>query len=410
MGLESASFISELVATNPVGAVDDYATADDHLRLIKSVLQSQFPNFTALAVNPTSVEFNLLVGLLASSAELNILDGALLSTTELNTLNGIIASTAELNKLNGVTSLTADLNLLSGAAAGGLTAAELLFVNDVTSAIQAQINGKAASAHSHTSGEISALDTGDVTTGQWANARVSAGNVTQHVAAIDHDLLLNFLASKHIDHSLVSVLAGNDMSGGGTISATRTLDVSIASTSQRGTTRTATQAEVDAGTDPLKYVTPATLEAKSSSLLGAVKTADTPKTTDIVQADDPHLSVEVVSGRSYRVELWLVIEVTGGSTPDFTYSWTFPASSTGHYRYNEVDEAGSTLEKDLILAWHTTSQQIDLTQNTDSGIHMVGTITADSSGTFALRWAQDVSSGNTITLKKDSHMLLTPLN
>ncbi|KKM61791.1 hypothetical protein LCGC14_1528190 [marine sediment metagenome] len=48
MGLESATFISELVASNPVGGVDDYATADDHLRLIKAVLKGQFPNFTAL--------------------------------------------------------------------------------------------------------------------------------------------------------------------------------------------------------------------------------------------------------------------------------------------------------------------------------------------------------------------------
>jgi len=43
MGLETGTYISDLIATNPVGATDDRATADDHLRLIKAVLQNTFP-------------------------------------------------------------------------------------------------------------------------------------------------------------------------------------------------------------------------------------------------------------------------------------------------------------------------------------------------------------------------------
>ena len=94
MGLESASFISQLVATNPVGAVDDYATADDHLRLIKTALQGSFPNI------------------------------------------GPAAATA----------VAADFNVLTGADAAGVTAAELAFIADVTSLIQAQLDGKFAIA------------------------------------------------------------------------------------------------------------------------------------------------------------------------------------------------------------------------------------------------------------------------
>lgn len=62
MGFEVATFISELVATNPTGA-DDYATADDHLRLVKAVLQAQFPNFTAAAVNTNVADLNTIVGI-----------------------------------------------------------------------------------------------------------------------------------------------------------------------------------------------------------------------------------------------------------------------------------------------------------------------------------------------------------
>lgn len=62
MGLEAADYISQLVVTNPVGGVDPKAQGDDHLRLIKHVLQTQFPNLSAAAVNATAAEINRLVG------------------------------------------------------------------------------------------------------------------------------------------------------------------------------------------------------------------------------------------------------------------------------------------------------------------------------------------------------------
>lgn len=42
MGLESGTYIADLVATNPVGA-DNRSEGDDHLRLIKSLVQATFP-------------------------------------------------------------------------------------------------------------------------------------------------------------------------------------------------------------------------------------------------------------------------------------------------------------------------------------------------------------------------------
>ncbi len=46
--------------------------------------------------------------------------------------------------------------------------------------------------------------------------------------AINHDNLTGFVAGEHVDHSLVSVLAGTGLSGGGTIDSDRTLNVSTA--------------------------------------------------------------------------------------------------------------------------------------------------------------------------------------
>ncbi len=75
------------------------------------------------------------------------------------------------------------------------------------------------SSHSH--------DTSDITSGTFADARIAESNVTQHEAAINHDVLLNFVANEHVDHSTVTLTAGVGLSGGGTIAADRTFDLDI---------------------------------------------------------------------------------------------------------------------------------------------------------------------------------------
>jgi hypothetical protein len=59
MTVESATYISQLVPANPSSS-DNISEGDDQLRLIKSVLQSQFPNIGASAVNLTASQFNKL--------------------------------------------------------------------------------------------------------------------------------------------------------------------------------------------------------------------------------------------------------------------------------------------------------------------------------------------------------------
>lgn len=54
MGLEAATFVSQLNANNPVVG-DSKTQGDDHFRLIKSVLQSNFPNASKAFFFPTSV-------------------------------------------------------------------------------------------------------------------------------------------------------------------------------------------------------------------------------------------------------------------------------------------------------------------------------------------------------------------
>lgn len=60
MALETGTYISDLVTTNPAGT-DTLDKADDHLRLIKSTVKATFPNIAG-AVTPTHTELNFVDG------------------------------------------------------------------------------------------------------------------------------------------------------------------------------------------------------------------------------------------------------------------------------------------------------------------------------------------------------------
>ncbi len=66
MGLETGSTIASLIASNPTSG-DSVSQGDDHIRLLKSVLQTQFPGSGGLGfstpITATEAEINLLHGL-----------------------------------------------------------------------------------------------------------------------------------------------------------------------------------------------------------------------------------------------------------------------------------------------------------------------------------------------------------
>jgi len=81
MALESASYISQLVAANPPGT-DPISQGDDHIRMIKDVLKTQFSGLSGTtAVTTSEAEMNILDGVTATSTELNYLDITTLGTS-----------------------------------------------------------------------------------------------------------------------------------------------------------------------------------------------------------------------------------------------------------------------------------------------------------------------------------------
>jgi len=122
MSVETASHISQLNTSWPQ-AVDLISEGDDHIRLIKTVLKTQFPNFGTNAITATAAEVNYLVGV--TSAIQTQIDGK--------------AGTA------GPT-FTGTVTLPSTTSIGTVNSTELGYLDGVTSSIQTQIDSKGAIA------------------------------------------------------------------------------------------------------------------------------------------------------------------------------------------------------------------------------------------------------------------------
>jgi len=76
MTVESASYISQLDDTLPLSG-DKKREGDNHIRLVKDVLKTQFPNFGTAAMNATVAELNYSVGVTSSiQAQLDALTSA----------------------------------------------------------------------------------------------------------------------------------------------------------------------------------------------------------------------------------------------------------------------------------------------------------------------------------------------
>ena len=83
MGLETTTTIAGLVATNPVSG-DPLGQADDHLRLIKSVIKTIFPGTSGSGFS---------IPITATEAELNYVHGVTSAIqTQLNTISGTAAT------------------------------------------------------------------------------------------------------------------------------------------------------------------------------------------------------------------------------------------------------------------------------------------------------------------------------
>lgn len=120
MPLETATYVSDLVATNPAHS-DQLNQADAHLRLIKAALKSTFANFTAAALTSTQAQIDAAVSATVNGVAVLADAGAFFKT---NTTDGFtnpaagevdVKAAAKLFQFKGDGSLTVPGVITAGA-------------------------------------------------------------------------------------------------------------------------------------------------------------------------------------------------------------------------------------------------------------------------------------------------------
>ena len=219
MGVETATYISQLSATNPLGT-DPISQGDDQIRLVKSVLQSQFTSLGAAAVTTTAAELNLIDGYTGTTAELNYNDITTLGTSENSktltqsaggvvTVGGaggdqvldiashdlvdgglklagtlVTSSAAEINKLDGLSASTTELDYTDVASLGtvevskAVTASAAGLVNHADYQVQRPYFLDIAETVNVIGDTGGGTDDIDVTSGNVVSATVSAATQT----------------------------------------------------------------------------------------------------------------------------------------------------------------------------------------------------------------------------------------
>lgn len=101
MALETATYISGLVAANPL-STDPKSQGDDHLRMIKSTLLATFPNITG-AVTATHTELSYVSGVTSGiQAQLTSIAAQAAGTKALNQISAASASSTIANAANQI--------------------------------------------------------------------------------------------------------------------------------------------------------------------------------------------------------------------------------------------------------------------------------------------------------------------
>jgi hypothetical protein len=183
MALEAGTYISDLVAANPLAA-DGSGQGDDHLRLLKSCIKATFPNITG-AVTPTHTVLNGLDGRVTAIEGLYVKkDGTVTMTGSLNAggfkitnvltpaagTDAVTKTYADLKLLNP---LTTRGDLISGGVAGAtqrlaLGANATALVSNGTDAVWGDATPAVVAAAVGTAGKVALADTATTQAGASA--------------------------------------------------------------------------------------------------------------------------------------------------------------------------------------------------------------------------------------------------
>lgn len=264
-----------------------------------------------------------------------------------------------------------------------------------TNDVAVDINGATDLTAPNVLDELLIADTSD-------SSNVKKADLASIVNLADHDALTNFVANEHIDHSSVSISAGDGLSGGGTIASTRTLSVDI---------NGATDLTAPAVGDELLISDASDSNAiKKADVASIVNLADHDALTNFVANEHiDHSSVTMTAGNG----------LTGGGTIASTRTFAVGAGTGITVNANDVQISdggvdttqlaadavtGAKIADDAIDSEHYTDGSIDAAHIASSAVTEVKrsrtVATANSSSTISndIILATAGAAGITLTL------------
>lgn len=138
------------------------------------------------------------------------------------------------------------------------------------------------------------------------------------------------------------------------------------------------------------------------------KTADQSVTSSTTLVDDNQLLLSVAANAVYEMRMFIIY--TAASAGDLNMTFTGPASATLDWNVGGLSGTSGT-SPDGVTWWGANTIGGNDSVNGGGATSMVARpvgilITAGTSGTFKMRWAQAASSGTATTVKTGSVMIL----
>ena len=249
-------------------------------------------------------------------------------------------------------------------------------------------------------------DTRNLTAGSGISG---GGNLTA-----DRTFQLDTGSSLNVDHAAVSVLAGTGLSGGGTIEADRTLNVTQATEGALGGAEIATVAEVQAGTDDNRIVTPLKLLSFAPRVFSAVATStQSVSSNTTVQNDDTLFFTSLPIG-IYRINALIIWSEDVATTQGIKWEFDISAgTATGNFMSlipSTIVNTGTTIRE----GQHELGTDVETTtpaaNNIDRLIQVTGFLNVTVAATFRFQFAQSVSDANATVREPGSWLVAEKLS
>ena len=212
---------------------------------------------------------------------------------------------------------------------------------------------------------------------------------------------------------------GISPTGLGDLSADRTINAEVPTESQAGAVEIATQAEVDAGTDDIRYVTPLKLVNAPGAIQGIGRVVDhAGRANDDVSSDDDVLvGLTMEPSSSYILEALLIFRGNGATANGFRWGFDHNGQIANLDTFNgsAYSLQASTGVESIVANGGGTSQLKATFDGAGVDEHVWIRILINTQSDYVpgtavdVRWAQGTSNGTATVLGEGSYYQLTKI-